>query len=52
MSEPVCYCGHVGDEHDWRGECQVEGCECLYFERNPEIGADSSEPDAAGEPAP
>ena len=42
MSEPVCYCGHVRDEHHGRGTkefpssraCQVEGCECIHFEED------------------
>ncbi len=29
MSEPMCVCGHVLDEHDWP-ECTV--CPCIHFE--------------------
>lgn len=37
MSEPVCYCGHVRDEHchgEDRGgtECTIEECKCVMFE--------------------
>lgn len=27
-----CACGHVRDEHDRRGACQVDGCTCIAFE--------------------
>lgn len=30
--EPECVCGHAEDEHDETGECQVEGCDCFYYE--------------------
>lgn len=44
MSESVCACGHVFDEHD-AGECQAEverrsfewvPCLCMEFEEDPE----------------
>ena len=35
MSEPLCYCGHVEDEHEdgFFRACTVEGCECIAFEQ-------------------
>ncbi len=27
-----CYCGHVEDEHNNRGECEVDDCPCFSFE--------------------
>ena len=40
MSEPkdtdVCYCGHVRDEHKKGDECTVLGCDCDFFEQDPE----------------
>lgn len=29
---PECECGHVQDEHDDQGECQVAGCPCFAFD--------------------
>lgn len=31
----TCVCGHDWDEHH-EGECQVEGCDCWYFEQDEE----------------
>ena len=33
MSEDVCYCGHVIDEHDDDGTCTV--CPCVTYENDP-----------------
>jgi hypothetical protein len=30
--DDVCACGHVEDEHDLEGGCQVEGCPCIAFD--------------------
>ena len=27
-----CFCGHVEDEHDDIGVCDVLGCSCDYFD--------------------
>jgi hypothetical protein len=27
-----CVCGHVEDEHDAYGECEVDDCPCFHFE--------------------
>ncbi len=33
-SQEECACGHIMDEHEWpHGACQVEGCRCVYYER-------------------
>lgn len=32
----TCACGHVLDEHDRRGECQVHGCPCFAYEADPD----------------
>jgi hypothetical protein len=35
--EPECHCGHVLDEHAPDGKkCCIEGCDCIYFEENPD----------------
>lgn len=44
--EPTCECGHVRDEHDLSGgsngrDCQVDGCDCINFTRDPDPGARS-----------
>ena len=36
VSEPVCYCGHVLDEHDEYHKCTVEDCPCFHFEEDQE----------------
>lgn len=28
----TCFCGHVEDEHNGRGECEVDDCPCFLFE--------------------
>jgi hypothetical protein len=33
-ADPACMCGHVLDEHDGVGECQVEGCPCFAYEED------------------
>lgn len=33
-SEHTCECGHVRDEHD--GECTIDECPCLVFDRIPD----------------
>jgi hypothetical protein len=36
MSEPVCYCGHRLEEHNYYGQrCDVDECECTCFEVKP-----------------
>jgi len=33
--ETPCTCGDVLDEHDpLTGECEIEGCDCIYFEED------------------
>ncbi len=34
MTEPVCHCGHVLDEHDEYRMCTVVGCDCIHYERD------------------
>ena len=40
-----CHCGHVVDEHggdpDYPGStaCNIEDCECIAFEENPDADA-------------
>ena len=35
MGEPICYCGHVQDEHSpkWKS-CEVEECPCIQYEED------------------
>lgn len=37
MTEPLCECGHVRDEHVFSGgayrHCDVNGCACVHFDR-------------------
>ncbi len=33
-TEHTCECGHVRDEHD--GECTIDDCRCLCFDRVPD----------------
>lgn len=28
----VCRCGHLSEQHDEEGECQVCSCNCVLFE--------------------
>lgn len=37
----VCYCSHTEDEHErnengFLAACTVEGCDCVYYERDVE----------------
>lgn len=33
MSEPMCECGHVQDEHDPQtSKCLIEQCPCFHFD--------------------
>lgn len=41
--EPECACGHVLDEHDGVGECQVDDCPCFAYEE-----AEPAEPPEGG----
>jgi hypothetical protein len=49
MSEHVCHCGHVEDEHGHdpkypgSSACQVEGCGCIAYERNHNAPAETEE---------
>ena len=36
ISEPICHCGHVRDEHDEHGVCTVYPCMCIAYERDPD----------------
>lgn len=41
--EPICYCGHMQDEHLDTGECDIEECPCLGFEVDPDGDLDAVE---------
>ena len=49
--DETCVCGDVADEHERTrtglGACEVEGCPCIHFERDPdadEVIEDDDEP--------
>jgi hypothetical protein len=42
MSEPVCHCGHVLDEHDEYRMCTVAGCDCIHYERDRDVPFEAS----------
>ena len=46
MPEYPCVCGHVADEHDRLGKCEID-CPCVYFEADvPEDAEPLEFPDA------
>lgn len=32
-----CYCGHMLDEHDPLGPCDVTGCDCFYYDEDGDV---------------
>jgi hypothetical protein len=44
VSDPSCYvCGHAPEEHRaGYAECEIEDCDCIYFEAREEDEEDES----------
>jgi hypothetical protein len=36
--DPDCVCGHAEDEHLFEGGCQIDGCDCFYYEPDEDAG--------------
>lgn len=44
MSEDLCHCGHLEEDHEEKGGCQIRECVCVGFHENP-----PDSPEFAGE---